>query len=120
MLSSTYFENKENGIFVPHLLPFEAQSSTVHDILLDDMNEDGFLDMVLVGNSFELSTQIGRLDALGGLVLLNEQNGSFRTDEHLNIIGAARELETMIFNGEEFLVVGLNNAKPVFLKKSKK
>ncbi len=118
-LSSTYFENVENGIFVPQMLPFEAQMSSVQDIMLDDIDEDGFVDMVLVGNSYELSTQLGRLDALHGLVMLNDRKGSFYTGEHLNITGAARKMERITINNDEYLLIGLNNDKPVILKRSK-
>ena len=61
LFASTYFENKGNNTFQAHELPFLAQVSTVEDILIEDFDQDGFLDALLVGNNYEISTQLGRL-----------------------------------------------------------
>ena len=76
-LGSYYFENKGNTSFQKHRLPFMAQISSVNDIALDDFNSDGFTDVLLVGNNYNINTQLGKLDASHGLILLNNKKGFF-------------------------------------------
>ncbi len=121
-LKSMYFENDGSGHFTPKELPLIAQSSTTHDILIDDLNLDGYKDMVFVGNTFEISTQLGRLDASHGLVLINDKKGGFywARNQDFDISGPARTIQKIIINNREHYIVGMNNASPVFLIKNRK
>jgi hypothetical protein len=74
---SSYVENLGNGKFKIHELPSLAQLAPVNGILAEDVNQDGFLDILLVGNDFGNEIFIGRLDALNGLVLLGDGKGGF-------------------------------------------
>ncbi|MAN88414.1 MAG: hypothetical protein CL555_16865 [Algoriphagus sp.] len=74
---SSYVENLGNGKFKIHELPSLAQLAPVNGILAEDVNQDGFLDILLVGNEFGNEIFIGRLDALNGLVLLGDGKGGF-------------------------------------------
>ena len=76
-LGSSYFENLGNATFKKHQLPFMAQISSVNDIALDDYNNDGFMDVFLVGNNYNINTQLGKLDASHGIILLNNKIGFF-------------------------------------------
>ncbi len=58
-------------------LPIEAQFSYIQDILIKDINMDGFSDIVVVGNNFGVDTETGRSDASSGLVLINNKKGEF-------------------------------------------
>ncbi len=118
-LASCYFENKGGNDFVKRQLPASAQFSSVHDILIDDLNNDGFPDLLLVGNQYEISTQLGRLDASHGLILLNDQRGFFdeATKQQFDVSGPARSVEKLRIGGEEHFIVGINDAEPIFLKK---
>lgn len=118
-LSSMYFENLGNGNFKSTPLPFMAQVSAVMDMQIDDFNNDGYLDVFLVGNLYEISTQLGRLDGLGGLLLLNDQKGFFtkpKTQHNFNINGPARSITKLEIKGKTHYIVGLNNDRPVLLK----
>jgi len=118
MLQSSYFENQENTKFVSRSLPPEVQVSTIQDIFLEDFNGDGYMDLLVNGNTFELSTQIGRMDGLHGVLLINDQKGFFEVGDNLNILGAVREVETMKIENENIYIIGRNNAAPIFLKKN--
>ncbi|MEQ9424631.1 MAG: VCBS repeat-containing protein [Cyclobacteriaceae bacterium] len=120
-LASCYFENDGNNNFVKHKLPADVQLSSVHDIAVDDFNSDGFQDMLLVGNTYEISTQLGRLDASHGTLLLNDQKGFFRTQkqQQFDIAGPARDIEQIEISDEDYIIVTINNDQPVFLKKLK-
>jgi hypothetical protein len=118
ILGTTYFENKNNQ-FEAKTLPFESQVSSTHDMAVDDFNNDGYPDLLLVGNTYEISTQLGRLDASHGLLLLNDKNGYFVTKniQDFDIFGAARSIQKLQLKDRLIYAVGRNNNAPVFLKK---
>ena len=68
---------QQNGKMVPHELPAEAQFAPVFAIGTADLNGDKLTDFVIGGNFFGSMTEVGRLDAGIGLVLLNQGAGRF-------------------------------------------
>ncbi|MDN3643544.1 VCBS repeat-containing protein [Lutimonas halocynthiae] len=120
-LSSCYFENMGNGMFQKHLLPFNSQLSSIKTIYLDDFNHDGFMDVLAAGNDYGISTQLSRLDASHGIVLLNDQKGFFTSpaDIELDIPGKARDIAQIVIKEEKYVIITLNDAVPLFLKLKK-
>ncbi|MEL4306692.1 VCBS repeat-containing protein [Joostella sp. CR20] len=118
-LASCYFENNGDGTFEKHLLPFSAQSSSVFDIHIDDYNNDGYNDALLVGNNYEVSTQLGRLDALHGLLLLNNKHGFLYAlqNQEFDIAGPARDINKIKIKDKTYNIVTINNGKTIFLEK---
>ena len=117
-LGSCYFENLGNTTFKKHQLPFMAQISSVNDIAIDDYNNDGFMDVFLVGNNYHINTQLGKLDASHGIILLNNKIGFFdeSLDQDFNISGEARNIQKLLINNEMFYVISINNDVPIFIK----
>ena len=117
-LGSCYFENLGNSTFKKHQLPFMSQISSVNDIALDDYNNDGFMDVFLVGNNYNINTQLGKLDASHGIILLNNKIGFFdeSLDQDFDISGEARNIEKLLINNEMFYVISINNDAPIFIK----
>ena len=117
-LASCYFENTGNNSFKKHMLPFEAQVSKVFDIQKFDFNEDGFLDLFIIGNDYEISTQLGRLDASHGTILINDTKGAFKkfNKEIPDVSGPARDMEKICIDGETHFIITFNNAEPLILK----
>jgi hypothetical protein len=76
-LSSIYIENKGNGNFVTKPLPISAQLSPIYGMYCNDMNGDGNMDVVCVGNSYAPEVQAGRNDAQGMLILEGDGKGGF-------------------------------------------
>ena len=76
---SAYIENLGNGSFKMHPLPIAAQLAPLNDLVLKDINTDGNMDIIGVGNDFGNETFIGRYDALNGIVLQGNGKGSFET-----------------------------------------
>ena len=76
-LLSSYIENKGNGTFAVHPLPLMAQTAPVFGILAQDVDGDGNLDAVLVGNDHGSDLVAGRMDAMNGLVLKGDGKGGF-------------------------------------------
>ncbi len=118
-LRSSYYENDGAGNFKRKLLPVIAQSSTIHDIATDDFDNDGFIDMLIVGNTYEINTQLGRMDAMHGLILRNDRKGGFQwsAEQNIDIKGAARTIKKVSINGSPHFIIGINNSSPVILKK---
>jgi hypothetical protein len=75
--SSMYIENKGNGNFNAKPLPTGAQLSPIYGMYCSDINADGNLDVVCVGNSFAPEVQTGRNDAQGMLILEGTGQGGF-------------------------------------------
>ena len=76
--ATSYIENLGKGKFQVKQLPLLAQFSPVNGIIATDVNEDGNLDAVIVGNDFGNEVFSGRYDALNGLILLGDGHGSFK------------------------------------------
>jgi len=76
--ASAFVENLGNGKFVLRSLPLQAQIAPIYGMLAGDYDGDGNLDVLLVGNSHAVDTQIGWDDASVGAVLLGDGTGQFR------------------------------------------
>jgi enediyne biosynthesis protein E4 len=74
---SVLFLNTGDTDFVAKELPIEAQFAPINDILIEDLNNDGNLDALVIGNNYGNEVFIGHLDALNGLVLLGDGSGQF-------------------------------------------
>ena len=119
-LGSTVFLNDGNGQFERIPLPAIAQASTIYDFLLEDFDQDGLQDLMIVGNLYEISTQLGRMDAFHGLVLKNRGDGSFAWAPELAppVWGAGRKIDTLRIGTKKHYIIGRNNDSPlIFTKK---
>ena len=76
-LESVWLENIGESTFVMHVLPTAAQMSPINDILITDIDEDGFLDLLLSGNDYGTESNGGRSDASNGLLLRGNGAGDF-------------------------------------------
>ncbi|HEY1871903.1 MAG TPA: VCBS repeat-containing protein, partial [Chitinophagaceae bacterium] len=74
---SCYLKNNGNGKFEMYPLPPAAQMAPLNGMVVDDFNDDGNLDVAIVGNDYGNEVSDGRYDALNGLVLLGDGKGNF-------------------------------------------
>ena len=77
-LESVYVENLGNGQFRLTDLPMTAQLAPLCGLTTMDVNDDGFTDVVGVGNQYGTEVVTGRYDASHGMVLLSDGKGHFR------------------------------------------
>jgi hypothetical protein len=86
--------------------------------MVDDFNNDGSLELFLVGNNFEISTQLSRLDALHGLLLSRNPKGQFEAakSQFFKVSGACRTIAKLPYRDANYLVITRNNDHPIFLK----
>jgi hypothetical protein len=75
---SAVFINEGDGKLSKHKLPVQAQFAPVQDILLKDINKDGYLDALLVGNLHGAEVETVRYDAGIGLCLIGDGKGGFK------------------------------------------
>ncbi|RED99802.1 VCBS repeat-containing protein [Marinoscillum furvescens] len=76
-MQSAYLENQGDGTFTVQALPLEAQVAPVYGMLPKDVDSDGHLDVMIVGNDYGTEVMQGRLDAFKGLVLKGDGTGHF-------------------------------------------
>lgn len=117
VLATSYFENDGNNHFQMRELPYLVQSSSVNDIYLVKNNKEKINEILMVGNNFEISTQLGRLDASHGFLLTNDEKGDISWKQSLGISGAARKIEKINSNGNDGFIITMNNEAPTFLVK---
>jgi hypothetical protein len=75
--ASIWIENVGDGKFKTHTLPMMAQISAMNGIQVKDINQDGHLDIMYVGNNYANEVFMGRYDASNGGVLLGNGKGKF-------------------------------------------
>ncbi len=80
---SAYFENRGDGTFEMHLLPQEAQVSSINDFVIQDVNADDLPDVLLAGNLYNAEVETARNDAGFGLLLLNRGAEGFEAIDRL-------------------------------------
>jgi enediyne biosynthesis protein E4 len=77
ILESSIFYLKNNR-FERVALPNLAQTSTVHAITITDLNKDTWADIICAGNDFGHQSEVGRIDAGTGMVLINQKGENFK------------------------------------------
>jgi hypothetical protein len=76
---SSYIENLGGGKFAIKSLPIEAQFAPIFGLLSKDVDQDGNLDILAVGNSYATEVERGWYDALVGLCLKGDGKGNFKS-----------------------------------------
>ena len=74
--ATTLFENV-NGKFLAKPFGNQVQLSSINDILVDDINGDGIMDLMMAGNLFYSEVETPRNDAGYGNLLLGTKSGGF-------------------------------------------
>ncbi len=75
--SSSFIENIDGKSFKISALPNEAQFAPSYGTLIEDVDRDGCLDLIMVGNQYPVEIETGRYDASRGLILKGNCNGTF-------------------------------------------
>jgi len=121
--SSSFIENVGGGTFKVIELPNECQVAPINEILVKDVNRDGFMDVLLVGNDFTAETNYGKYDALMGIYLEGAKDG-FKVVSSKNsgfyVPGQSHHiLEITMNNNEKRVLVSQNNDKVMLFKINK-
>ncbi|TDD99369.1 VCBS repeat-containing protein [Flavobacterium cellulosilyticum] len=111
--ASIYLENK-NGKFIVHELPIEAQLSCINQIMVDDYDKDGNLDVLITGNMYNSEVETPRNDAGHGLFLKGNGKGKFRSISAVQsgffTPGDVKNMEKINVKGKTYLLITKNNS----------
>jgi enediyne biosynthesis protein E4 len=113
-----------NNKFAMRALPSLSQTAPVNGMVTCDLNDDGNLDVAVVGNDYGNEVFAGRYDAFTGLILLGDGKGSFQVmpsaKSGFYVPGDAKSLVNLYgANGDEFFIATQNkDSAYVFIKRA--
>jgi hypothetical protein len=111
-MKSSFIENLGHGKFKLSAFPIEAQFAPIYGMMPYDYNEDGLLDVLLIGNDYGMELMQGRADAFYGLILKNMGKNKFKTVEldesHFFVPKDARSLSRVEVDGNSYLIATQN------------
>jgi hypothetical protein len=115
--------NDGKGNFTFKSFPVELQLSSINAIAIKDINEDGWNDILVAGNFFDLLPQFCRIDGSYGNILINNKKGNFLqtsvAQSGLNINGQVKEITSIkIKNNQGFLFLQNNNYPILFQQRN--
>ncbi|MEP2278187.1 VCBS repeat-containing protein [Maribacter sp.] len=110
--ASAFIENT-GGSWKVHDLPKESQISPINQILVDDFNRDGSLDVLVAGNLYQSEAETPRADAGHGLLLSGNGKGAFTpiksTESGFYTPGDVKDMDRITIAGEEYIIVAKND-----------
>jgi hypothetical protein len=109
-----YFENIGNGKFIKHPLPVETQFAPVNAIICEDLDNDGFKDLLLAGNEYQTEVFTGRYDASYGCFLKGSAEKKFipvpPVASGFILNGDVKDMSLIRMpDGKKMVVVAINN-----------
>jgi hypothetical protein len=111
--ASSYIENLGDGTFKVKPLPSLAQLSNINDMLIQDFNADGILDVLATENLYVSEIETPRNDAGTGLLLLGDGKGNFNVKRGAEIgfytPNDAKQIIPITVKNKEGILVGNNN-----------
>ena len=109
--SSVYMKNV-GGRFELTPLPIEAQFAPIQDMLVDDFDGDGLLDLIVAGNLFGTEIETTSYDAGTGVFLKGDGKNGFDPyavhESGLYLAKDLRDLEIIEIGGKKY-ILGANN-----------
>jgi len=122
--SNTVCFLNRNGKFVKTILPVQAQFSVVTKIMSGDFDDDGKVDLLLLGNRSDNRLKIGSMDANYGCLLKGDGKGNFsyvpQTVSGLSVKGDVKSSTEISVEGNKYLVIGISNTGLVWYKKEQR
>jgi hypothetical protein len=104
--------NQKGKKFNAQALPIEAQFSPIADIAVEDIDQDGYLDLVLGGNTTAVASYFGSYQGNWGLILKGDATGSFKTfkESPLKINGDVKKIRAVSVGTKKWFVFAKNNS----------
>jgi hypothetical protein len=113
----------EGGKLIRKPLPIQAQVSPIKASLVDDFNNDGFKDILLVGNHYGVEVETIRYDAGYGSLLLGDGENNFKiaapNHSGVHIPFDSRSIQAIKIKNKKALLITNNNDSLVLLQRNK-
>lgn len=123
-LQSCFIKNEGNGKFSIASLPSQAQWSVLNGMVVDDVDDDGNLDVVINSNDYGTDVSVGRYDALNGLVLKGDGKGNFNPltiiQSGIFIPGNGKAIVKLTGKDGKYLLAASQNRGPLKIFELKK
>ena len=121
---SAFIKNNGTGSFEISALPAVAQFSSLNGMVADDFDGDNKLDIIINTNDFGTEVSTGRYDALNGLVLKGNGDGTFTTlsilQSGIYISGNGKALVKLRGKNGKYLIAAGQNRGPLKIFELKK
>ena len=118
--TSVWIENLGRGKFKKHILPIEAQFAPINAIVAEDIDNDGFIDLLIGGNEYGTEFSTGRYDASYGLFLKGNGKGLFTPMQPavtgFILDGDVRSIKLINNKSKKNILVGFNNDKAKYFQ----
>lgn len=124
LMESCLFVNDGSGSFTIEKLPAIAQWAPVQDLLLTDINNDSFTDIIIVGNAYDTEPATsGFHGASVGLILLNSLGNKFTPHTYSETGFVANGdnksiISIRTFEGKQRFVISQNSDKLLIYEKN--
>lgn len=106
----------ESGVLKKKVLPIQAQVSPIKSSIVLDINNDGFKDIISVGNHYGVEVETTRYDAGFGAVLLGDGNNNFTytvpKTSGFYVPNDARKMSTLNTKNNTIILTTINNKAP--------
>jgi len=110
-LSSGYLENN-NGKFSFRAFDKELQTAPIRAMLSYDFNEDDRTEVLVGGNYFGITPYHGRFDAMGGMLMLNQDKILDSDEIGLNLSQkSVKDFSIIKIANKSYLIVTINNSE---------
>ncbi len=111
--ASIYLSKNADGKYESKVLPSVAQTYPINDVLIDDYDQDGNLDMIVAGNLYVSEVETPRADAGIGTLMLGDGQGGFSpqsmAQSGIYIPHDTKKLASIKIGENEGIAVGNNN-----------
>ncbi len=114
-LRSGIFENTGSA-FQFHPLPDVAQFGPVNSILCEDIDDDGIVEIIVVGNDHGIEVLGGQQDALPGLVMKKSKDWEYKV-KRLFEASDARKIRSIEIGEQKFWLIARNSNRLKIIEK---
>ena len=116
LLESVAVLNMESGSEIKKL-PLRSQFSPIYGVWSGTLSDDYSLNLITVGNLYEVKPMAGQYDASYGTVLTLDLKSIPETISGLSVKGSGRKIISVEnADGDRILVIARNNAAPLFYR----
>ena len=103
----------KNGSFEKHVLPIQAQFAPVTASVVKDINQDGYADILLLGNKTDNRLKLGSMDANYGCLLVGNGKGDFtyvnQSESGLSVAGDVKSVVDVTVQQKKYIIIGAFN-----------